>query len=897
MKKIMIILLLITLPIGSLFMVWSYNVYSTFSLLEKSFLFTVKKKEGEYLHRIGLAEYFSLSDEAFFLLGFPKKADVNFILKPSDLTALNSNLPISGGIEKKAYMLTDKSITKGTLRYRGDNYYHWAFPKKSWRFKTSKKNLYEGRRKVNFIIPKSNSYLSNHMSYELASLLGILSPKSYLTDVSVNGVYNGVKLFVEQVDESFLRNNRRMPNDIYKGDNIGQKGSASLFNNPSVWEKASYNNHYEKSNLKPLEEMIENLRQDKYEIYNLKDFAKLAAFIDITGTVHMDKQHNWILYYDSYYERMSPIVWDPVGFWHRWMAKKEVNIVTSELLESLYYNGEFLRKKYAILNDFYSEDSKLFLKAVNQASLKAKKYISKNGHTFDMGRIYMDLMDSYDEVDKFVKSVDSQLSFVKRYFIGPASKNDYKYSQSKNNIRLQVGGSKLIKKIIIESKAPLNDLDKVHISILQNNEIKKFDVTTSVQYLTNRSLSIDINLLPGLKAEKSSKKEQTFIPTPVTYDIHLGSFVKNLSKVLFEIDNKQSEVILVKRVNEIKRLSFHKRQSNILDTNIKSEVQYWEGVKRFSGFNIINDDITIAPGTKIILEEGATLKVLGKVTAIGTKENPIAFEAKDKTKPWGAFALKDSKANDSIFKYCIFRDGSGDKGDLYEYTAMFSVHNVKNLLVESCEFYDSHKTDDMVHVIYSAATFKNTKFVRALSDAIDIDISDVIIENSEFIDSGNDSIDLMTSNAIVTNTRFFNSKDKGISIGERSNLLATNNTIRNSEIGMQSKDTSKAFIFDTSFIGNKKAVDAYHKNLQYAEGGTISLENSIFENNIVNATVGKKSKVIINNGVIDTPDNFDTRSIKKGKIILSNGNSIEADFNLDFFKNANTIPNNGITIP
>ena len=62
-----------------------------------------------------------------------------------------------------------------------------------------------------------------------------------------------------------------------------------------------------------------------------------------------------------------------------------------------------------------------------------------------------------------------------------------------------------------------------------------------------------------------------------------------------------------------------------------------------------------------------------------TKDRPITFEAKDKAKPWGAFALKDSKANDSIFKYCIFSDGSGDKGDLYEYTAMFSVHNVKNL--------------------------------------------------------------------------------------------------------------------------------------------------------------------------------------------------------------------------
>lgn len=891
MKKIMIILLVITLPVSSFFLVWSYNVIASYSSFEKINVRNLAK--GKRLYPLGIAEYVALKDKLYTSFGFPKKADINFISEPSAVTSLNSNLPLSGLSEKKAFLLSPNGVAKGKLRYRGDNYYHWAYPTKSWRFKTTKKNLYEGRRKVNFIIPKGNSLLNNHLSYELASLLGMLSPESYLTDISVNGVYNGVKLFVEQIDETFLRNNRRMPNDIYRGDNVGRKQyigvAVSLFKNPSIWEKVAYNNHYEKSNLKPLREMIESIKLDKYEIYNLDDFAKMAAFVDITGTDHIDSVHNWMLYYDSYFERMSPIIWDPVGWLGPNMVNGEVNLITTKLFESLYLNGDFLRKKYAVLNNFYSKDSILFSKIVNQAAIKAKKYIAKNGHTLSMARKYLDQADSFNSVDKFVMFVDKRLSKVEEYFIGPVNKDDYKYSLNKDNIRLQVGGSKLVKKIILESNTPLNYLNKVQISILQNNEIKKFDVTSNVQYLTDHSISIDVNLLPGTKIVKYKTYEKSNFKrlesSPVTYDINLGSHGKNLSKILLEIDNKKNEVISINKVNDIKMLTFPKRQSNILDTNIKSKVQYWEGIKQFSGFNIIKDDIIIKAGTKIIFEEAATLKVLGKVTAIGTKESPITFEAKDNTKPWGAFALKDSKANDSIFKYCIFSDGSGDKGDLYEYTAMFSVHNVKNLLVENCMFYDSHKTDDMVHIMYSSATFKNTKFVRALSDAIDVDISDVVIENSEFIDSGNDSIDLMTSNAIVTGTKFFNSKDKGISIGERSNLLAINNVIRNCEIGMQSKDTSKAYIFNTSFIGNKKAVDAYHKNWQYAEGGKISLENSIFENNVFNATVGKKSRVIINNSVIDKPDNFDARSIEKGKIVISDGNPIETNFSSKFFRN------------
>jgi hypothetical protein len=244
--------------------------------------------------------------------------------------------------------------------------------------------------------------------------------------------------------------------------------------------------------------------------------------------------------------------------------------------------------------------------------------------------------------------------------------------------------------------------------------------------------------------------------------------------------------------------------------------------------------------------------------------------------------LKGKQANGSHFRHCIFKDGSGDKGDLYEYTAMFSVHNVKDLLVEECQFYDSHKTDDMVHVIYSDVSFSKTKFIRSLSDALDVDISNVKVDHCEFIDSGNDAIDLMTTNAIVTNTKFTQSVDKAISIGEKSQLLAINNFIKGNGIGMQSKDTSKAYIYNSSFIGNKVAVDAYHKNWRYSYGGTISLENCLFENNNKTATVGKKSKVFINHSYLDRPDNFEQKSLIKKKIIINN-NRVERDLNRSLF--------------
>ena len=57
MKKIMIILLVITLPVGSFFLVWSYNVIASYSSFEK--VSVRNSAKGKSLYPLGLAEYVS----------------------------------------------------------------------------------------------------------------------------------------------------------------------------------------------------------------------------------------------------------------------------------------------------------------------------------------------------------------------------------------------------------------------------------------------------------------------------------------------------------------------------------------------------------------------------------------------------------------------------------------------------------------------------------------------------------------------------------------------------------------------------------------------------------------------------------------------------------------------
>ena len=890
MKKILLFSLIFTLPINVLGLLWVYNTKQTYTSLEK-YKFTLEK--GNKLKKVGIIEFDNLMYHIYTLIGISHKTDVSLYIKENKLRKLQSNLPKSSeDYKKNVFLIVGDAILKGKAKFRGDHFYHWMYPNKSWRFKMKKNKIYKGLNKINFIYTKSPNFLGNHLSYKLAKRLNLLAPDSDIVDFSLNGHYNNTRLMVGQIDEGFLRNNRRMPNDIYKGDNIGQNTYVGvdvlLFENPSIWNKASYNNHYVKEYREPLKRMIENIQNAKYDMYDLKSFAAMTAYIDIAGTYHHDRTHNWILYYDNYLEKMFPIIWDSLGFVFYSINLENYNIVTSELLVSLYENYDFIREKNHIIKDFFNNKEKLFLQDVENSAQVSRQKLKNIPYSFAKGKDKLKLKDPMKDVDLLVNNIKKRLKRVKKYFIGSSKVDNFSYALIDEGIRLKVSGNKLIKGIKIHGVG-LSEIKDVAISYKQNGKKQTKAINSQVEKYDN-TLILSLELFANLKQADSYKHTVKYKFAPVTYDIHLkGINSTNIKAVDLAIDNTQSQIVPVRKIAKLQNIEFNPKLKNIIKNYETKETEIWQGEKTFTGFNIIENDIIIKPGTSIKLAENATIKVLGKVTAIATKDKPIVFAALDNTKPWGAFALKDEAANGSVFKHVIFKGGSGNKGDLHEYTAMLSIHHVKNVLIENSEFYDSKITDDSVHIIYSDVIFRNSKFVRSLSDALDSDISTLVVDNCEFIDSGNDSIDLMTSNALVINTKFTRSADKGISIGEGSNLLAINNLIVGSEIGMQSKDTSLAHIYNTSFINNKKAIDAYHKNLRYAQGGTILIDKSIFKGNQSNATVGKKSKVVINDSQIDTADNFDKKNIRKKKIIISQDAYIPYDFNTPFFQNKESL--------
>jgi len=808
---------------------------------------------------------------------------VNLSIDRSSSYQLNKHMPQSGFEYVKANMGYGGGNQEVKFRYRGDYLYHWAYEKKSIRIKTKKNKLFDGIRVFNFQAPKFADQLNNYLGYQLAESMGLLGPKTSLVRLAINGKDNGIYIFVEQISELTLRRNNKMPGDIYRGEMvakdkfIGVRAGTNLFDHAGFWDKVAVNNHYPEADSKPLESLIHYITtRDQERLSEMLDFeawGKFSAYLSLASTFHFHRDHNWRIYYDPWTQKMIPIVWDPVGWVKGW--REPTNsfafnpVIQTELEKLLFKNGDFLRSRDNALAEFHkSGKSAAFLSFKDEtvSTLMAEIRTDKN-----LLALTKSLPDTEAAIYALSSYVDRVFSDSETVLNGLQSR--LFYSNISGGLRLSVKGPGTVKKIKLDYLGEINQKanPRIQYTIRTKNSAKAVQKAPSNVFWSNSELIIDTSIISNsvLKQPGSLTYAAGYglDYLPATYDIQTG------------VDNKLLAVWADwgngwKRVDEaasLDRVALSGIYAPVANQKPEKQV-IWSGVKKFSGTNIFENQIVIEPGTKIVLQSEANLIFKNKVHAMGQPELPILFEREAASNaPWGTIALQGQGANGSYFSHCSFDGGSGYKGELFEYSGMFSVHHVNDLVIDKCRFENGTVVDDMVHIVYSSAKILGSTFKKSYSDALDIDISSVEISNSLFESSGNDALDLMSSFVTVDNSKFISSGDKGISVGENSQLLAINNVFELNQIGVQSKDNSKAFLYNQTFSRNTLALNAYKKNWQYGNGGEIFVFKSQLKQNNKNLKSGKKSNIF----VYDTYSDLVPKKNKRIQVLFTDNERID----------------------
>lgn len=799
---------------------------------------------------------------------FPEESNIQTIklyVDEKDIELLNENLPVSGRTKYyPGYMVTDiaREPQKVKYRYRGDTLYNWISNKKSVRIQMEPFEAFNGEQALNIVNPPTPAVITDWVSYEIAREAGILAPDYYPVRLFINNRYNGIHFYLSQIDESFLRKNKRMPGSIYSGDRVFNPGKSAseafevytqikngqvtpmLWFDYRLWNKKASRNFEEQENYSDIKEFIKIINSDdKVEffnkfnlLFNKEKYYLLFGLDTLFGTQHRDLFHNHKVYVDPYYGRYEPIIWD-VRFWTNKYLYKDLSFYP--LVEQVKLNPilEYERDVvgYGLLKRFnkdyvyglINKDEKVILREWRSDPYPYVPFfldITKT-HTLDVF--------SADALEFTIKQLKYVYGKRHDFLENKYEESDvhYKIYKSENEccfMRLSISGNSPVK---VDPYLLLDKYENENIIIDRQHEKGLVRV--------NRG-DIDI-LYPGRRKEEGNALGVNIVNNVNMYGDY--KLVPSPLHYVYRITGLNSLEINDLRINEggaFNAITGSDVKLHYADTLPGDEdtlsIHPWTiGMKKrvchdYSGYIDVDEDliieegckVSVSPGTTFAISPGKSIFIYGRLAAIGTSENPIRFIRKEPNRPWGSIVLQGSGVNGSRMEFLDVSGGSIASRNLVKYSGQINIHGVRDFVLKNCEIEKNEIGDDSLHIAYSKGKVSGCIFKDSFQDAIDVDISEVDLKDNVIINSGNDAIDLMTSVANMEKITVKTAGDKCFSIGEESNVSIVGSSLLKCDIGIAVKDGSKAKVANIEFkmIGGA-AISLYQKNDRYDRGGEI----------------------------------------------------------------------------
>ena len=853
--------------------------------------------------RINFVEYYfgSIKDKivSAFIINSDKGLELqDFLIPERSQENLLSDFPLNIKDWQPAYYkYPDGSFRKINMRYRGDNPNGWAHEKKSLRIKLKKTKLIDSQRVINFTLPQDRNILGTYLSYYLGKKVGLLTPDVELIEARINGKNSGIFLKKSQIDEIFLRKNKKMPVNIYKGEqyHTGRafESEADLFNNPSLWSKVSVFNQRSEDDFSDLARFIKLVRlaqtsnahfDELTRIADIEEWAKFSAFQTLNQSWHNDNSHNMRMVSDLWSGSITPIVHDTNSVFTK---ENNDNLIFDSSPHYLYeiYNqsSKFLYLKYNFLYDFLK--NKALLDAANHVEeivpLLTNSWIRDPYHTqFSM---------TNGGIPYYESSVSSMNEIWKDLIIQIRLKHASLLNKLEENPKANWHYQKNIFSLVTNSLSPIGNL------VLTLNEENHSKLSVYYDKDNNGIISDEDILIPS---SNNGNQILLFADFVTNRNVIKNSF-EDLPHI--ELGNTQFNLIFDNQVN-IKKVeaknSFTKNEFTIQNTNDRGNtpgrlnlpiientplIEIWSGIKRISGVNIIDHPIVIKPGTLIEMEEKANIIFRNKVMINGSEELPIVIKPLSENSYWGTIALQGKQTSGSKFSNLIISGGSGYESANNKYSGMLSIHNTNNIWLENIVLEDNNFFDDVLHFVYSSnVNIVNCSVNNAFADAIDIDITTISISKCKIDNSANDGIDSMTSKVKINETLITNSGDKAVSVGENSDVLIISSNLEGNNIGVETKDNSNTKIVESTLINNVIQSNAYLKNWQYSSGGNVQILNTEIYPTINRVTNDKKSSTYFlddkyNPEIIGEVKN--TFFIGKDDLLFENNNITKSNFN------------------
>jgi len=265
----------------------------------------------------------------------------------------------------------------------------------------------------------------------------------------------------------------------------------------------------------------------------------------------------------------------------------------------------------------------------------------------------------------------------------------------------------------------------------------------------------------------------------------------------------------------------HKEYSKLLNgryENLNGIEYLFVGNNKLSYEQGINENNSAVLTSKTIeIENGVSLVIFGQISFSLDRNNKILL-------------LNQKNINDralivggTLKDWTIDFQGD-DKGIIqnqqnFDDNLLTGCLTLLDLQVDNIDIVvNKAKCEDGVNFIRVDGFLKNINIYNSMSDALDVDFSNLHFKNINIENAGNDCIDFSAGKYEVFHSNLNKCRDKAISVGEQTVSFFHNVEISNSNVGIATKDSSIATSNNANFKDAALCLSAYNKKQEFWGG-------------------------------------------------------------------------------
>lgn len=777
---------------------------------------------------------------------FVKKEILNINIKHIDLQKIEFMRENALKGEKNfeyvsAYIDHDGESYKVDLKLKGDRDVHYSsLEKASYRVKVKKKKTLFGMNDFSLQKPRVRNYIEEWIFLEMMRGEGIVTPRYKFVNASVNGKNQGIYVIEERYTKYLVENNRNKEGPMLKFDEV--TGNFRL-DSIDVMEMEKWNTEANLPMLKTAVALLEGFRSNKLtidEVFDTKKLARFFAISDLNYTWHGVITKSMRFYYNPVSMKIEPIPFDG----HRG-ASNEPYLISAEL--GIVSENNWTNSKFGNWFRAFFNDSANYSQSFHEEYVQTLERISE--------KQYLDsfFMKHDEEISDILALIYSELPLHDGiFYYGPFpyyfSKDSYYDTQKDILAKLSFFSLAANIKTVEENIVVLEVVNKHKslpiemVKIFDENgnslcEPVDYSIVFPASEFNNDSGIQDVtfNCFDNTLTEFSRK-----IQVEVRYPGSDSGFnLDIMPKILADSSLLKGDIV---RSNE------NTNQFSFIEINEESK-----SILITKGDYVISKDMIVPAGYTFIIEKGTTIELrnnpiilsYSKLSWIGSDDERISITSNDGTN--GSIVVMNASETSYISHVDFSRlaypqlDNWNISGSLNFYKSDVDINNIN---------ISSNFSEDALNIVNSKFNIVDTNFFDIKSDALDIDFGEGNLVNSSFSNVGNDAIDSSGTTLYLNAIKILDVGDKGISAGEISFINGQKIDIKNSEIGVTSKDGSSVVLSNVNILNSKIGLTAFRKKNEYSHP-YIEIDDLALVNNDINHVVEINSKVKMNGSVVE----------------------------------------------